>query len=113
MCNHYRFKYPRSTIAKLTNAIEDLNSDAPFKTDVFYNNRGPIVRLSGERRIMVDATWGVPCPRFSLKSKSAGHALDGPEGPMPGYWSKWLDLTHRCLVPVSSFAEPDPRSNDE
>lgn len=113
MCTHFRFKYPRLTIAKLAEASEDLDGDTPFKTDVFYNGEGPIVRLSGERRIVVDATWGIPCPRFHIGSAISGQAPDGQSSSMSGYWSKWLDLAHRCLVPVSSFAEPDLRSNDE
>jgi len=29
------------------------------------------------------------------------------------HWTRWFDVEHRCLVPVTSFAEPDPASREE
>lgn len=29
------------------------------------------------------------------------------------HWKRWFDIDHRCLVPVTSFAEPDPASQIE
>lgn len=26
------------------------------------------------------------------------------------HWKSWFDVDHRCIVPVTSFAEPDPAS---
>lgn len=26
------------------------------------------------------------------------------------HWKRWFGIEHRCLVPVTSFAEPDPAS---
>lgn len=25
------------------------------------------------------------------------------------HWKRWLGIEHRCIVPVTSFAEPDPK----
>jgi putative SOS response-associated peptidase YedK len=29
------------------------------------------------------------------------------------HWKRWFGVEHRCLVPVTSFAEPDPASKQE
>ncbi|SEI02142.1 hypothetical protein SAMN05216228_101655 [Rhizobium tibeticum] len=29
------------------------------------------------------------------------------------HWKSWFGVEHRCLVPVTSFAEPDPASKEE
>ena len=113
MCNHYRFKYPRETIFKLVDAARDLNGDAPFRTDVFYNSKGPIVRLVEGKCIIDDAKWSLPSPCFTQKTQTKDVGIFDTTDPMLGYWRKWLGLSHRCLVPVSSFAEPDLGSKDE
>lgn len=29
------------------------------------------------------------------------------------HWKRWFGVEHRCIVPVTSFAEPDPASQEE
>ncbi len=29
------------------------------------------------------------------------------------HWTRWFGVEHRCLVPVTSFAEPDPASKED
>ncbi len=29
------------------------------------------------------------------------------------HWKRWFGVEHRCIVPVTSFAEPDPKSQEE
>lgn len=29
------------------------------------------------------------------------------------HWKRWFGVEHRCLVPVTSFAEPDPGGETE
>lgn len=29
------------------------------------------------------------------------------------HWKRWFGVENRCLVPVTSFAEPDPASQEE
>ena len=78
-------------------------------TSFFPDFLGPVIRTSeGEREIAM-MRWGFP------KAPST----PGPPIPVTNirytksdYWREWLEPRHRCLVPVTSFAEyapePDP-----
>ena len=86
--------------------------------------------LSG-RREAVRTRWGMPSSSFALmqaaqkradKLKAKGTPFDFKEllrmEPDKGttnvrntssrHWARWLGVEHRCVVPVTSFAEPDP-----
>ncbi len=95
---------------------------------------GPIVRNNADgTKQLVHARWGLPSPRFALekaakakaeKLASKGKAFDLEELirmeadcgttnvrklSFP-HWKRWFGVENRCLVPVTSFAEPDPAS---
>ncbi|GGE07828.1 DUF159 family protein [Rhizobium anhuiense] len=97
---------------------------------------GPIVRNTPDgRKLLVHGRWGLPSPLFvqkkaaedrAAKRRAKGEAVDLDElirmEPDRGvtnvrkldlpHWKRWFDVGHRCIVPVTSFAEPDPASQE-
>jgi putative SOS response-associated peptidase YedK len=95
---------------------------------------GPIIRNTADgRKQLVNARWGLPSPIFVQKKaaearaeklKAKGKPVDMDElirmEPDRGvtnvrkltlpHWKRWFGVEHRCIAPVTSFAEPDPAS---
>lgn len=97
---------------------------------------GPIVRNTPDgRKQLVYAMWGLPTPVFvqkkaaetrAAKMPAKGEAIDMDKllrmEPDRGatnvrklnlpHWKRWFGVEHRFIVPVTSFAEPDPHSQE-
>lgn len=97
---------------------------------------GPIIRNTADGgRQLANARWGLPSPIFVQKKaaearadklKAKGQPVDMDElmrmEPDRGvtnvrkltlpHWKRWFDVEHRCIVPVTSFAEPDPEAQE-
>ncbi len=98
---------------------------------------GPIVRNTADgKKQLVHARWGLPSPRFALekaaKAKAEKLAAKGKAFDLEElirmeadrgttnvrklsfpHWKRWFGVENRCLVPVTSFAEPDPASQED
>ncbi|MBN8241617.1 autotransporter-associated beta strand repeat-containing protein [Nitratireductor aquimarinus] len=76
-------------------------------------NGAPIIRVGedGERE-MVHACWGMPTPPMFIKGKHDS-GVTNIRNTSSAHWRKWLSPESRYLVPVTSFAEPDPASRQE
>jgi len=95
---------------------------------------GPVVRNTAEgRKQLVHARWGLPSPFFIQKGAAEKRAAKLADKGKPfdmdelirmepdrgvtnvrklniPHWKRWFGVEHRCIVPVTSFAEPDPAS---
>jgi putative SOS response-associated peptidase YedK len=121
----------RAEVAAMVRALTDLNNNQPPMAGVFPDYAAPIVRrtASGERE-MADARWGMPSSKKALldaatrradKLRAKGREVDFTEllrmEPDKGttnirntasrHWQPWLGPASRCLVPFTSFSEPD------
>jgi putative SOS response-associated peptidase YedK len=98
---------------------------------------GPIIRNTPDgRRELVNARWGLPSPIFvqekaaktrAEKLKAKGQTIDfgkllemEPDRGVTNvrklnfaHWKRWFGVEHRAIVPVTSFAEPDPAAQEE
>lgn len=115
----------------MVRALTDWNNNQPPMAGVFPDYAAPIVRrsASGERE-MVDVRWGMPSSKKALldaatkradKLRAKGREIDFGEmlrmEPDKGttnirntasrHWQPWLGPASRCLVPFTSFSEPD------
>lgn len=130
MCNLYRME-DKDWVAEWAQDAESLINLMPAY-QMNPNEMGPIVRNTPDGRVqLVHARWGLPAPFFALKKeaqkkaeklKAKGEQVDMDklirEQRDPGttnvrdlnfsHWKKWFGIENRCLVPVTSFAEPDP-----
>ena len=77
------------------------------------NTLAPIVRVGDDgNREIVSATWGMPTPPAFVKGK-ADRGVTNIRNVGSPHWRRWLGPTSRCVVPFTSFAEPDPASKVE
>jgi putative SOS response-associated peptidase YedK len=134
MCNLYRMEDKDWVNKWALDAESFINLMPAYQMNP--DQMGPIVRNTPVgRRQLVHARWGLPSPFFvqqkaaedrAVKLRAKGQAVDMDEllrmEPDRGltnvrklnlpHWKRWLGVEHRCLVPVTSFAEPDPASQE-
>ncbi len=135
MCNLYRME-DKDWVSKWAQDAESLINLMPAY-QMNPDQLGPIVRNTADGKTqLVHARWGLPSPIFVQKKaaearaeklKAKGKAVDMDElirmEPDRGvtnvrklnlpHWTRWFGVEHRCLVPVTSFAEPDPASKED
>jgi len=115
MCNLYSITKGQKAIIELVKAIRDLAGNMPPMPAIFPNKVAPVVRVAPDGvRELVMMKWGFPPPVIP-GSKPRNPYLTNVRNTDSRYWRTHLKPTaHRCLVPVTSFAEPDnnqgPRS---
>ena len=97
----------RDEIRQLVKALRDLNNNQPPLTGVYPDYEAPIVRLENGERLVVNARWGLPSPAFALQGRSSDSGITNVRNTASGHWKRWLGSANRCLVPLTSFAEPE------
>jgi putative SOS response-associated peptidase YedK len=112
MCNLYNVTTNREAIIALTRAMRDISGFNEPSRDVYPGTLAPVVRVGadGEREI-VPLTWGMPSPPAYVKNYDPG--VTNIRNTSSPHWRRWLGPSSRCVVPFTSFAEPDPASKVE
>lgn len=118
-------------MAKFARALRDRNDNQPPMPGVFPDYAAPVI-LRGEdgAREMRNLRWGMPSSKKALldaatkradKLRAKGQTVDFAEllrlepdngttnirNTASGHWKPWLGPHNRCLVPFTSFSEPD------
>lgn len=132
MCNLYSFQRGQAEVLAFIEAIDGVGNLPPLP-GIFPDYPAPIVRhvAGGTGRELAMARWGMPSPFFARrkaaedraeKLRLKGQVIDEaafeellrkePDGGttnirQPKFWTQWLGPEHRCLVPLTSFAEPN------
>ena len=73
--------------------------------EVYPDRLAPIIRNDGDNLELARARWGMPSPPQSLKTQRDPGVTNIRNTGSP-HWRRWLGPAHRCLVPLTSFAEP-------
>lgn len=131
MCNLYAMMKARAEVAALVRALTDRNNNQPPTPGVFPDYAAPVVvRDETGARELRDMRWGMPSSKKALmdaaskradKLRAKGGTVDFNEllrmEPDKGttnirntasrHWQPWLGPANRCLVPFTSFSEPD------
>ena len=108
MCNLYSQKKSQTEIRDLARAMVDATRSLPPQQPIFPNGKAPIVlsTANGHRGLII-VRWGFPPPNIP-GSKPRNPYLTNVRNTDGRYWQIYLKKSeHRCLVPVTSFAEPD------
>lgn len=104
MCN----LYSNTTSQELARKVFDRISDRAGNVqpgEVYPDQLGAIIRHDGDGFELVKARWGMPSPKFALKT-ARDPGVTNVRNLSSGHWRRWLSKDHRCLVPLTSFAEP-------
>jgi putative SOS response-associated peptidase YedK len=109
MCNLYSETKGQQAIRELTGAMIDRTGNLPPLPGIFPDYPAPIVRNHPDGRELVLARWGMPTPPNLLVGKKSDPGWTNIRHPAAPYWRRWTGLAHRCVVPFTSFAEPEPR----
>lgn len=131
MCNLYSAVTNQQAIGRLARTMRDLTGNLPPLPGIFPDHPAPIVRTAADGvRELAMARWGMPSSKKALldaatkradKLRAKGGAVDFAEllrlEPDKGttnirntssqHWRRWLGPESRCLVPFTSFSEPD------
>ncbi|MBX5206820.1 SOS response-associated peptidase family protein [Rhizobium sp. NZLR11] len=135
MCNLYRME-DKDWVSKWAQDVESLINLMPAY-QMNPDQMGPIVRNTADgRKQLVHARWGLPSPFFAIKQTAEARAEKLRQKAKPvdmemlirmepdkgttnirnlnlPHWKKWFGVQSRCIVPVTSFAEPDPASKED
>jgi len=106
MCNLYSVTKSQQAIRDLLKAMRDLTGNMPPLPAIFPNGRAPVVRTApdGVRELLM-LRWGFSPPVIP-DGKSRNPYLTHVRKTDSRYWRPFLsEPVHRCLVPVTSFAD--------
>lgn len=107
MCNLYSVKANQRQILDATRTTRDRAGNVPSLPGVFPDYAAPIVRNTAEGRELAMARWGLPSPAFALKDKKTDPGVTNVRNTKSPHWRRWLGVDNRCLVPFTSFSEPE------
>jgi putative SOS response-associated peptidase YedK len=114
MCNLYSVTKSQQAIRDLVKAIRDITGNMPTLPAIFPDKMAPVVRTAPDGvRELTMMRWGFPPPTFP--GQKSARPVTNIRNTASRHWTPWLKKpVQRCLVPVTSFAEPDnnqgPRS---
>ena len=113
MCNLYNITTSQEAIRQWTKAMRDISGNLEPSLDVYPNMPGAVVRNAPDgQRELAKLLWGMPTPAERVKGK-ADYGTTNIRNPQYSHWQQYVGVEHRCVVPVSSFAELSPTSNDK
>lgn len=106
VCNLYNQTTAQEAMRRMFDGLELVDRTGNLEPGAIYPDRlAPIVRHDGNRLELVRARWGMPSPSSVLKTARDPGVTNVRNLASP-HWRRWLGPAHRCLVPVTSFAEP-------
>ncbi len=111
MCNLYSLTKGQQAIREMARAMRDATGNLPPLPGVFPDHAAPVVRNAPDGRELAMARWGMPSPAFALEGKKSDPGVTNVRNTKSPHWRRWLGVENRCLVPFTSFSEPEPRPN--
>jgi putative SOS response-associated peptidase YedK len=109
MCNLYSLTKGQQAIREMARAMRDTTGNLPPLPGIFPDYAAPVVRNAPDGRELAMARWGLPSPVFALKGKKSDPGVTNVRNTKSPHWRRWLGVENRCLVPFTSFSEPEPR----
>ena len=107
MCNLYSMTKSQKAIRDLAKALRDGTGNLPPLRGIFPDYPAPIVRNAVDGRELAMARWGMPTPPQFLDGRKSDPGVTNVRNTNSSHWRRWLGPESRCLVPFTSFAEPD------
>ncbi|RWB20390.1 MAG: SOS response-associated peptidase [Mesorhizobium sp.] len=108
MCNLYNITTSQEAIRQWTRTLRDIAGNLEPSIDIYPNQFGPVVRNSADgSRELANLRWGMPTPPERMRG-NADSGTTNVRNPQYAHWQPYLGVENRCVVPVTSFAEPSP-----
>ncbi len=76
--------------------------------DIYPDRLAPIVTVEADGHVLRRARWGLPSPTQYHSASGIDRGVTNVRNTGSAHWRRWLGPAHRCLVPVTKFAEPRP-----
>lgn len=112
MCNLYNITTTREAIVQWTMAMTDRTGFNEPSRDNYPGALAPVVRVGADgQREIAPLTWGMPSPPAYVKNYDPG--VTNIRNTSSPHWRRWLGVESRCVVPITSFAEPNPAAKKE
>jgi putative SOS response-associated peptidase YedK len=109
MCNLYSMTTTKDAMRQFPLAFDDPGINMPSLPGIFPDYAAPIVRNHDGRRELAMARWGMPSPKFALEGKKTDPGVTNVRNTNSAHWRRWLGIESRCIVPFTSFSEPEPQ----
>lgn len=113
MCNLYSMTSNAAAIRALAKAMKSSVGNLPIYEFIGANGFGPVVRNTSEGRELALSRWGMPTPPKFLIGKNYDAGVSNVRTTTSPHWRRWLGVENRCLVPFTSFSEPDQASGSK
>lgn len=108
MCNLYSMTSNAQAIRDLTGWLKSTVGNFPSLPGIYPDYAAPVVRNSSDgTRELASARWGMPSPAFALKGRKTDPGVTNIRNTSSPHWRRWLGPGNRCLVPLTSFSEPE------
>lgn len=109
MCNLYSQTRSREELKGLFRILDNRCADVKVQAAIFPRSVAPVVRLGSDgERELVSMTWGFPLLRKGYAPKPVTNVRDDT-ALTSTFWRPSFEA-RRCLVPASSYCEPDDQS---
>lgn len=95
----------QEAMRRLFDGLIDRVGNMPPLSGIYPDYPAPIIRNSLEGRELVTARWGMPTPPQYLVGKKTDRGVTNIRQTSSSHWRPWFGPEHRCLVPLTSFAE--------
>ncbi|RUX34908.1 SOS response-associated peptidase, partial [Mesorhizobium sp. M4A.F.Ca.ET.050.02.1.1] len=113
MCNLYNITTSQEAIRQWTRALRDVIGNLEPSVDIYPNQFAPVVRNAADgTRELATLRWGMPTPPERMRG-NADSGTTNIRNPQYAHWMPYLGIENRCVVPVTSFAEPSPQPGDK
>ena len=117
MCNLYSqtksqdaMRHVFDDLAEDGEVVDDVTGNLPPMPGIYPDYPAPIFRHAPNGGWQLSmARWGMPTPPQFLAGKRTDPGVTNIRNLASPHWRRWLGVEHRCLVPFTSFAEPDSR----
>jgi len=105
MCNLYSLTTSRDAVLRLFRVSDNRAANFEPKDAIFPSHIAPVVRLANDgERELVNMSWGFVLPQKGRAPRRVTNTRDD-KALSSRFWRSSFEQ-RRCLVPVSSFAEP-------
>jgi putative SOS response-associated peptidase YedK len=109
VCNLYSMVSNQEAMRAFFKLARDITGNLAPMPGIYPDYAAPIVRNRVGGRELAMARWGMPSPQFALEGKRTDPAVTNIRNTKSPHWRRWLGAENRCVVPFTSFSEPDPQ----